>query len=204
MEYYIRILGVRDPNIHLDTIMADFEKNNIQASINILEDQQPDNWDLIQVANKDDIVIAEIERNPVTEGEFGFEELNEFREQIINDKPTTAVEWLTDFFDMVKVIYAFQLFKNSFDAENYIIISAIRKLIRNMTGGILQADNKGFTNEEGYYILWQFSDSATGSNNMALRNDQGQWTTFSIDLDDKEQKEEFLNGTVPSKSKIFY
>ena len=29
-------------------------------------------------------------------------------------------------------------------------------------GGIMQADNEGFSNEDGYHILWQFDDDVTG------------------------------------------
>jgi hypothetical protein len=61
----------------------------------------------------------------------------------------------------------------------------------------MQADGEGFTNEEGYHILWQFHDGVTGEWNMAVRNFFGQWTRFTMDLGDNLQRKEFLNGKVP-------
>jgi hypothetical protein len=200
MGYYIRILGISDPDIHLDRLLDDLKAEGLTAKINIQENQTPDCWSLIQVANSNDLVIAQIERNPVIEGELGFDELNEFREEIIDYKPDSSVAWLTKYFDGIKVIYAFQLLNDCFTDDNYSIISAIRNSIWNIIGGIMQADNEGFSNENGYHILWQFSDSVTGDWHMALLNKDSQWIKFRMDLGDKEQREEFKNGLIPQKA----
>jgi hypothetical protein len=39
---------------------------------------------------------------------------------------------------------------------------------------IIQADGEGFTNEDGYHIVWQFSDSVSGPWNMGVLQD-GVW-----------------------------
>lgn len=200
MGYYIRILGINDPDIHLDRLLEDLKFDGLTAKINIQENQTPDSWSLIQIANSNDLVIAQIERNPVVEGELGFDELNEFREEIIDYKPDSSVEWLTKYFDRIKVIYAFQILNDCFTDDNYSIISTIRNSIWNITGGILQADNEGFSNDNGYHILWQFSDSVTGDWHMALLNNDNEWIKFRMDLGDKEQREEFKNGLIPEKA----
>ena len=56
---------------------------------------------------------------------------------------------------------------------------------------ILQADNEGFTNEEGFHIVWQFSDSVSGAWNMAVLQD-GTWHHFKMDLGDPDHREAFL------------
>jgi hypothetical protein len=156
---------------------------------------------MFDILNNDGEALAQIERNPVIDGELGQDELNEFREIIQDYKPSSAVKWLTNYFDTVKVIYAFQLLNAAFDNNNFEVISCIKTKIWNRTKGILQADNEGFSNEDGYHILWQFSDNVTGDWSCAVLNSSSSWTNFIIDLGDKTQREEFQNGSVPKNSK---
>ena len=116
-------------------------------------------------------------------------------------KLTSAVKWLTNYFDKVKVIYAFQLLNAAFEDRNFEIISNIKTKIWNKTKGILQADNEGFSNEDGYHILWQFSDTVTGDWSCAVRNWLGKWDKFIMDLGDTTQRQEFQDGKVPKKAK---
>jgi hypothetical protein len=75
-------------------------------------------------------------------------------------------------------------------------VHAIQGAIWTKSGGILQADAEGFTNEDGYHILWQFSDGAKGQWNMAVL-DQGNWVAFKMNLGDPGQRKAFLEGRVP-------
>jgi hypothetical protein len=143
-------------------------------------------------------MLCRIERNRIIDGEIGKEELNEFKEEIKHCKPNSAVKWLDKYFDKIEVIYNFQLLDASLEDENFTIVSSIKSTIWAKTGGILQADNEGFSNESGYHILWQFSDNATGEWNMAVRNLFGKWTNFKMELGDKKQREEFMKGNVPN------
>ena len=149
------------------------------------------------MANSDGEELMQIERNPVIEGELGQDELQEFREDIQENKPTSAVKWLDKYFDKVKVIYAFQLLDASMEDKNFEIVGSIKTTIWNRLGGLLQADKEGFSNEDGYHILWQFADNVTGDWSMAVKNIFGQWTNFTMDLGDKKQREEFWTGKVP-------
>jgi hypothetical protein len=200
MSYYIRILGTQDPDIHLDELIAAVHAENLQVKISRLENETPDKWTTIEVANSNREALALFERNPVIEGELGSDELEEFREDIEGCQPGAAVEWLQQFFDRVKVIYAIQLLDAALTEENYPIIDVIRTLIWNRTGGIFQADHEGFSNEDGYHILWQFSDEAQGDWNCAVLNEAGEWETFLMDLGDPEQRQEFQAGKVPKKA----
>ena len=154
----------------------------------------------IGVANSEGEELMQIERNLVIEGELGQEELEEFREDIKDCKPNSAVKWLDKYFDNVKVIYAFQLLNAAMEDQNFEVVGSIKATIWNKLGGLLQADNEGFSNEDGYHILWQFVDNVTGDWNMAVKNIFGKWTNFKMDLGDKKQREEFWLGKVPKNA----
>jgi len=198
MGYYIRILGINDPDIHLDELIKAVEGEGLVGNFNIAQNESPDSWSIIQVANASGEVMTQIERNPVIDGELGKEELEEFRESIQEFKPKSAVKWLNEYFDKVKVIYAFQLLNNAFNANNYPILAAVKEKIWNRTGGIFQADGEGFSNDDGYHILWQFSDKVTGNWHCAILNDSNEWERFRMDLGDKQQRREFLAGQAPT------
>jgi hypothetical protein len=201
MGYYIRILGTQDPDIHLDELLENLKADGMTAKLAFAEGDTPDRWALLEVANNDGDTLAQIERNPVVDGELGQDELDEYREEMEDCKPTSAAKWLTSYFDQVKVIYAFQMLNAAFDDNNYEIINSIRTRIWNRTGGIFQADGEGFSNEEGYHILWQFSDNVSGEWSCAVLNTSGDWDKFVMDLGDKTQRKEFEEGKVPQKAK---
>lgn len=197
MSYYTRILGTSDPDIHIDELIDSLNDAGLSAKFSRAELESPGNWTVLLVANDAGEHLMQIDRNPIVEGELGYEELDEFRESIGEYKPESAARWLLSFFDRVKVIYAFQLFDAAFENDNFAIISAIREIIWNRTRGIFQSDTEGFTNEEGYAILWQFSDDAKGAWNMAVHDSDGQWIRFTMELGSKKQREEFWQGKVP-------
>ena len=61
---------------------------------------------------------------------------------------------------------------------------------------IIQADNEGFTNEDGFHILWQFGESVDGPWWMGVLCDD-QWRHFQMDLGNRQQRERFLQGQLP-------
>lgn len=201
MGYYIRVLGTENPDIDVDELLDSLQADGLKANFALLQGETPGKWTQLQVANEKGETIIQVERNPVTEGELGFDELEEFKEEIEDFKPASAVSWLQGFFKKVKVIYAFQLLNSAFDDNNYPIVSSIRSKIWNTTGGILQADNEGFSNEDGYHILWQFSDEVDGPWSCAVLTAFGQWQRFQMDLADEKQRADFMAGRVPAGAK---
>lgn len=197
MSYYVRILGTTDPDIHIDELIDGLNDAGLSAKFSRAELESAAKWTVLLVANEGGENIIQIERNPIIEGELGYEEMQEFKESIEEYRPTSAARWLLSFFDRVKVIYAFQLLNAAFEDDNFAIVSSLREIIWNKTGGIFQSDGEGFTNEEGYAILWQFSDEAKGEWNMAVHDGDGQWIRFAMDLGDEKQREEFWEGKVP-------
>ena len=196
MGYYIRVLGITDLNIHIDELIKGLSNDGLTAKFDLDPTEKPDNWTVIGVANSEGEELMQIERNLVVECELGQEELKEFREDIKDCKPNSAVKWL----DKVKVIYAFQLLNAAMEDQNFEVVGSIKATIWNKLGGLLQADNEGFSNEDGYHILWQFADNVTGDWSMAVKNIFGKWTNFKMDLGDKKQREEFWLGKVPKNA----
>jgi len=46
------------------------------------------------------------------------------------------------------------------------IMHRVYASVWSLAGGILQADQEGFSNESGHTILWQFSDNVRGAWNV--------------------------------------
>lgn len=200
MAYYIRILGTSDYEIHLDKIISLLKDNGLSANFNIDKNETEDNWSNIEILNLKGDSLMQIVHSTIKE-EIARKEIEEFKDEILECKPVSASKWLYKYLDKVKVIYAFHLFNASMKEENYPIIETIKSAIWSKVGGIFQADNEGFSNEDGYHILWQFSDDVTGEWNMAVKNFFGGWTNFTMDLGDETQRKEFLAGKVPKNSK---
>jgi hypothetical protein len=201
MGYYIRVLGTQDPDIHMDELMEGLISEGLSAKFAFDEGEEPGKWTVIDILNEEGDHLAQLERNPVLPGELGQDELDEFLEFIQEDKPISAVKWLTAYFNKVKVIYAIQMLDASFEEGNYEIVTNIKSTIWNKIGGILQADDEGFSNEDGYHILWQFADDVTGDWSCAVLNEKGEWERFVMDLGDKAQRKDFQEGKVPQKAK---
>ena len=201
MGYYIRVLGSQDPDIHIDEFIESLAADGLTARFEFDPAEQSGKWTMLDILNAEGEPLAQLERNPVNEGELGQEELDEFKEDIQDYKPASAVKWLTNYFDKVKVIYAFQMLNAAFENGNFEVVSKIKTKIWNKTRGILQADNEGFSNEDGFHILWQFSDTVTGDWSCAVRNWLGKWDKFVMDLGDTTQRQEFQDGKVPKKAK---
>jgi hypothetical protein len=201
MGYYIRIFGTQDVDIHIEELLESLTVVGLSAKIEHDPSEQSDKWTMLDILNKDGEPLAQVERNPVVDGELGQEELDEFKEMIQEYKPDSAVKWLTNYFEKVKVIYAFQMLNAAFNDGNFEIIDTVKTKIWHKTKGISQADNEGFTNEEGYHILWQFADNVKGELSCAIRNWLGKWEKFEIDLSDIVQRLEFQNGKIPKYAK---
>lgn len=202
MAYYTRIFGKSNPDIHIDELIAALEKEGFAAKFAIPEDEDPDNWTMLEVLTKDEEVMLQIERNPIIIGASGYGELEEFKENIKNCRPKSAVSWLNSFFAKVEVIYAFQHLNSSFEEENFPIIFSLKSIIWHYIGGIFQADGEGFSNDDGYHILWQFAEGTSGNWAMAIREAEGKWKNFIMDLGNPQQREAFLRGEVPNGVKM--
>lgn len=196
MGYYIRVFGKKDPDIPISIIHNNLKDSGLEVSITI-ESGSTDSWELITISDKEGNDLVQIERNTTYGDSLGRDELIEFEKEIENCMPRSAVEWLKTFFKTTEVIYALQVFDISELTKGWEIIGQIKTMIMNITQGITQADYEGFSNEEGYHILWQFSDSVEGDWYMAVLSPFGEWIKFKMDLGNKTHRAAFMDGKIP-------
>ena len=123
-------------------------------------------------------------------------------EEVADCKPESAARWLQQYLPSVKVIYAFQLLNGTDVEDGWTPLHSLYNTVWEHAGGILQSDGEGFSNDEGYTILWQFSDRVTGSWNMGVLKD-GRWLHFEMDLGNEQHRNAFLSGQVPDGAKTF-
>jgi hypothetical protein len=143
-----------------------------------------------------------IGKNDVIPGQLGADEIAEFLAELVSDRPVSAARWLTQYLPRVKTIYAFQLLSGTDTNDGWSAVHALQGRIWGRAGGILQADGEGFSNEDGHHILWQFADHVDGPWNMALLDAAGNWKRFEIDLGNRKQRADFLDGRIPVDAKL--
>ncbi len=161
-----------------------------------LESGEEDDWESLLLSSEDEVEVAVLERNPVFNGSLGQDEIADFLEDLRDAKPDSGVQWLTDYLAEVKTIYAFQHLQGAELVDGGNALHALRSALWERGDAIIQADGEGFTNEEGFHIVWQFSDSVSGPWNMGVFRD-GLWHHFKMDLGDPDHRAAFLNGDVP-------
>ena len=195
MGYYTRVLSKHDDYPSFDELNQFIRSEHPSCKLAV-EEGSEDEWDSLLLSTEDDVEIAVLERNPVLDGSIGQDEIADFIEDTQDGRPESGVQWLREFLADVNTVYAFQHLQGSDTEEGGSALHALRAHLWERGESILQADLEGFTNEEGYHIVWQFSDTVSGPWNMAILQD-GTWHHFKMDLGDPDQREAFLNGEVP-------
>jgi hypothetical protein len=194
MGYYIRVLGIYEDVISVGELSAALEKDGLAGSIS--PDQEDDPWLVLDVEAANGTRLVQIEKNFVFPGCLAQAELDEFRTLIRAHQPLSAVQWLDSYFERIKIVYAFRILEGALIDDNFEIVSSLKRAIWGRSGGLLQNDQEGFSNEEGYHILWQFPDDVTGDKYCAVL-DNGVWVRFRMDLGDPFQRMAFWAGEVP-------
>ena len=200
MGYYTRVLSKDEVFPSFDELVHALAEHHSTYVLSV-EDGSEQDWESLLLSGSDGSEVALIERNPVSEGSFGQDEIAEFLEEIQDCKPESGVEWLRDYLPEVKTVYAFQHLQGADTEEGGNALHALRSAIWERGDAIIQADLEGFTDEDGYHILWQFSDSVSGPWNMGVLQD-GTWHHFRMDLGDPAHRSAFLNGEIPSDVSI--
>jgi hypothetical protein len=196
MGHYVRVLSTSAECIPLSILEGALHEEGREATLT-LEAGTSDDWQQLLLKHSDGREIASIERNPVAgDNSLGSEELEEFAEEIQNYKPASAVDWLGAYFPSVQCIYAFQVLSGTSHKDGWEILGTVKTNIWSSTPAIMQADMEGFSNEDGYHILWQFDDSVDGEWWMGILEDE-RWTHFQMDLGNDKHRQAFLSGRVP-------
>jgi hypothetical protein len=196
LPYYTRVLS-KDAEFPPFEELAEFLRPNHPGFKLSVEDGSEEEWNTLLLSGEGGFEVALLERNPVYDGSIGQDEIADFLEDTQDCKPDTGVQWLHEFLAEVKTIYAFQHLQGTETDEGSNALHALRAHMWERGDAILQADLEGFSNEEGYNIVWQFSDTVSGPWNMAVLQD-ATWYHFTMDLGDPDHREAFFNGEVPS------
>ncbi len=195
MPYSTRVLSKQDEFPSFEEL-AQFVRDAHPYYRLTVESGEEEEWESLLLSGEDQVEVAVLERNPVEIGSVGQDALAEFVDELEDCKPESGVEWLTEYLAEVKTLYAFQHLQGSETEEGGNVLHALRSHLWERGDAIIQADNEGFTNEEGFHIVWQFSDSVSGPWNMAVYKDD-MWYQFKMDLGDPDHREAFLAGEVP-------
>lgn len=195
MSYYTRVLSKQEDFPALDELALSIRADHPDYKLT-LEDGTEEEWESLLLSSKDGVEIAVIERNPVDDGSIGQDEIEEFLEDLRDCKPQSGVEWLTEYLAEVKTVYAFQHLQGAETEDGGNALHALRTALWERGDAIIQADGEGFTNEDAYHIVWQFSDSVSGPWNMAVLQEDT-WHHFRMDLGDPDHRAAFFRGEVP-------
>jgi hypothetical protein len=195
MPYYTRVLSKDEESPSFEELAQLVRAGHPDYRLTV-ETGEEDEWEALLLSSVDEVEVAVVERNPVFDGSVGQDEIADFLEDLQDCKPDSGVQWLTEFLGEVKTIYAFQHLQGAEMEEGGNVLHALRSALWERGDAIIQADNEGFTNEEGFHIVWQFSDSVSGPWNMGVLQD-GTWHHFKMDLGDPDHRAAFLAGEVP-------
>lgn len=192
MGHYIRVLGKDPIDIPLDRL-----RTTAHPALIELECGSEEEWEQLILAHESGDEIATIEKNPVVPDALGDEEIQELIDEVSLHLPQSAASWLREYLPTVKVIYCFSVLNGTEVNDGWSRLQDVYYEIWSKAGGILQADGEGFSNEEGFHILWQFGDTVTGLWNMAVLTEGGNWQSFEMQLDNKSHRDAFCRGEVP-------
>ncbi|MDR3741578.1 MAG: hypothetical protein P4L40_21375 [Terracidiphilus sp.] len=195
MAYYTRVLSKDDEFPSLEELAQFIAAEHPDYTLTV-EDGEEEEWDSLLLAGKDGVEVAVVERLSVFDGSVGQDAIADFIEDLQDCKPESGVEWLVKYLDEVKTVYAFLHLQGAETEDGSNALHGLRSRLWERGDAILQADGEGFTNEEGYNIVWQFSDSVSGPWNMGIYKDD-LWHHFKMDLGDPDHREAFLSGEVP-------
>lgn len=197
MGYYIRLLTPNPASVSIDQIERSLRAKVPSAEIqSVVPDRS--NWTNFEIAQDEQTFCAVTRSLAGDPDNLVREELAEFASELENAKPANAALWVRNWMANVQAIYAFQILNATNSDERWDAVDAVRRCLFDALGGIIQADGEGFSNEEGYHIVWQFSDKVTGSWHVAVLSDDGNWKNFKMDLGNAKHREAFWNGKVPT------
>jgi hypothetical protein len=198
VAYYTRVLS-KDEEFPAFEELANLIRSEHQDFRLTIEEGTEEEWNALLLSSVDEVEVALLERNPVSDGSIGQDEIADFLEDLQDCKPKSGVQWLEDYLDDVKTIYAFQHLQGSETVDGGNALHALRAALWERGDAIIQADGEGFTNEEGYHIVWQFADDVSGPWKMGVLQD-GVWQHFTMDLGDPDHRAAFMKGLMPGDS----
>jgi hypothetical protein len=156
-------------------------------------------WDKIEISLPEGTLISVLERYPLSSEGQAQNEMALLKDSLQGSDPLNAREWLKNYLSSTRVIYNFRLQAENITSKDWPLLGRIQNLLKDTLGGIIQADNEGFYNEEGNYILWQMYEGATGTIPAAALDEKGEWIPYQLRLNDARAIDRFKQGLLPEK-----
>lgn len=195
MAYFIRVLGKDAHAVPLHVLREALAGSDLPFAIQLLEGEEKA-WLTLELCSKNRRSFARVRRIPMPEPPSAAPELRVLLETLVDEQPTSAAAWLSAYLCGVRVIYELEVLPEIDEVSGWSALHVVQGAIWEWAGGVLHSDGEGFTNENGYFILWRFHDDAHGPGNMAVLVEEA-WVEFEMDLGNPEQRAAFLEGRVP-------
>lgn len=196
MNHYTRVLSKNDELPPFDELAGVIEANHPDFVLRV-EEGEEEEWESLLLLSTDEVEVALVERYPVFNGSMGQDEIADLLTDLEDAQPLSGADWVRAYLEETQVVYSFQHLQGAETVDGLSALHALRSAIFDRGESILQADGEGFTNEEGYHIVWQFSDAAAGPWNMAVLQEDV-WQHFAMDLGDPDHRAAFMKGEVPA------
>lgn len=195
MSYYTRVIS-KDEEFPEFEELAQWLTGEHPGYRLTIEENGEDGWQSLLLLDDDDVEVALLERSPIYDGSAGQDAIADLLLDLEGCKPESGVVWLTEFLETAQTLYSFQHLQGADTVEGGNALHALRNHLWERGESIIQADMEGFTNEDGFHIVWQFADTVSGPWNMGVLQD-GTWYHFRMDLGDPEHRAAFFRGEVP-------
>jgi hypothetical protein len=164
----------------------------------VLEDGSEEDWRSVVISSAEDEAICSIERAVLERDPIAAAEIEEFRDEVLLDAaPASGAAWVRRYLSSARAVYACQFLPAAFEPRHGDVPAGVLQALKHRLGGIVQADHEGFTNEDGYTVAWDFSDSASGTWQLAVLDERVGWVPFEMELSDPTGRTAFLEGRVP-------
>jgi hypothetical protein len=192
MSYYVRLLTAAEKAVPFSVLEKQCNSLKLVSGSGTL-------WDKIEIYQPADNLISVLERLPLSAGGPSETAMAQLKSVVASSYPVNAREWLRKYLSTVKTIYSFHLLAENITRDGWPVMGRVQNLLKDTLTGIVQADNEGFYNEDGDYILWQMYAGAAGTIPAATLDANGEWIPYQLRLDDDRAIEQFKQGLPPKK-----
>jgi hypothetical protein len=215
MSYYVEVLAEKRDPVPLPYLRNALLEAGLSAVLYVdsgsdVDAGEPDLWTALLLEHPDEHPIAQITRYPVYPEEShdepdntGMSLIEDWLADLPEQHPQSAARWVAEYLPIVQVVYSFQILNGTDIDGGWDAVWAVQAALKEAVNGITHAESEGFTNRDGYHILWEFHNSPElkGPLEAAVLNERGEWVPFTMELSDPVHRSAFLAGKVPETAK---
>lgn len=196
MAYYIDVLTPSTARFSMEEIRSKARERLPEVEV-VLNGGTEEEWEELIIWFAEDDAVCMITCTPFTKGESDDTDLGWMLWDISERQPQSGAEWLKIYLPSVNMMYRFRFLHRAHGEMDNGCTGTLIRWIHEQRGGIIRADNEGYTNEHGHHILWQFSDDVRGRWECSVLREDGSWDSFIMELGNPEHRAAFKAGRVP-------